>query len=164
MAVRDGAPPAPVSSAPVVSGFPAAIARAGLGAVDGGGGSSTITFPGPDGVPPYVPFSTEPVTVSRFGLGDIQSAATSYAQDQVGQARAAATEYAQDAVGDARSALTERAGSAIDAASNAAKGALGGAAGGGAGDADKAFEDLYDRLKRELMIEQEQLGQLFHEP
>ena len=34
----------------------------------------------------------------------------------------------------------------------------------GAGDADKAFEDLYDRLKRELMSEQEQLGQLFHEP
>jgi hypothetical protein len=34
----------------------------------------------------------------------------------------------------------------------------------GAGDADKQFEELYDRLKRELMIEQEQLGQLFHEP
>ena len=32
------------------------------------------------------------------------------------------------------------------------------------GAADKQFEELYDRLKRELMIEQEQLGQLFHEP
>ena len=39
-----------------------------------------------------------------------------------------------------------------------------GAASSGAGAADKAFEELYDRLKRELLIEQEQLGQLFHEP
>ena len=46
----------------------------------------------------------------------------------------------------------------------AVTGALPGAKSSGAGDADKAFEELYDRLKRELMNEQEQLGQLFHEP
>jgi hypothetical protein len=41
---------------------------------------------------------------------------------------------------------------------------LPGAKSGAAGDADKTFEELYDRLKRELLIEQEQRGQLFHEP
>jgi len=31
-------------------------------------------------------------------------------------------------------------------------------------DPEQAFEDLYDRLKRELLLEQEQLGQAFREP
>ena len=31
------------------------------------------------------------------------------------------------------------------------------------GDPEKLFEDLYDRLKRELLLEQEQLGQAFRE-
>jgi hypothetical protein len=35
---------------------------------------------------------------------------------------------------------------------------------GAGGDSEKLFEDLYDRLKRELLLEQEQLGQAFHEP
>ena len=65
-------------------------------------------------------------------------------------------ERAQDAVADAGAAVRERAGAAVDA--------VAGAASSGAGAADKAFEELYDRLKRELLIEQEQLGQLFHEP
>jgi hypothetical protein len=138
--MRDGAPPATVSSTPVVAGFPAAIARAGLGAVDAGDGSSTVTFPAPggSGIPEYVPFSTEPMTVSRSLL------------DQ-------AAGYAQEAVSDAGAALRE---GATDAATNA----LPSAPSSGAGDADKQFEELYDRLKRELLIEQEQLGQLFHEP
>jgi hypothetical protein len=150
MAVRDAAPPPPVSSTPVLAGFPAAIARAGLGAVDGGGGASTVTFPSPPGAPEYVPFSTAPITVSR-SFWD--------------QAQSAVTDYAQDAASDAREAVTERASSALDTAHDAAQAALtGGAKSGGAGDADKQFEELYDRLKRELLIEQEQLGQLFHEP
>jgi hypothetical protein len=33
-----------------------------------------------------------------------------------------------------------------------------------AGDPEMLFEDLYDRLKRELLLEQEQLGQAFREP
>lgn len=159
--MRDGAPPMPVSSTPAVAGLPTAIARAGLGAVEEGGGTSTITFPAPDGVPEYVPFSTEPMTVSRSPWDNVS-----------GMVESAVTDYASDAIGDARSAVTERATSAIDAATGAAHGAIdqargalpGGARGSGAGDADKQFEELYDRLKRELMIEQEQLGQLFHEP
>ena len=157
MTVHDAAAPAPVSSAPALAGFPAAIARAGLGAVDDGGGAATVTFPTPPGVPEYVPFSTAPVTVSR-SLWD--------------QATGMAEQAASSALDDARSAVTERAGSALDDASGAAHGAIdqaraalpGGAQGGGAGAADKQFEELYDRLKRELLIEQEQLGQLFHEP
>ena len=142
MAVRDAAPPPPVSSTPALAGFPATIARAGLGAVDGDAGSSTVTFP--------PPLSTQPMTVSR-SLWD--------------EAQSAVTDYAQGAVSDAREAVTERASSALDSAHDAAQAALtGGAKSGGAGDADKQFEELYDRLKRELLIEQEQLGQLFHEP
>ena len=81
------------------------------------------------------------------------------------RAQSAATDYAESAVSDAREAVTERASSALDSAHDAAQAALtGGAKSSGAGDADKQFEELYDRLKRELMIEQEQLGQLFHEP
>ena len=73
-------------------------------------------------------------------------------------------------MGDARQELTNRASGLIDQASGAASEAVTkageaiGAKDSGAGDADKQFEELYDRLKRELMIEQEQLGQLFHEP
>ena len=142
MAVRDAAPPPPAASTP--AGFPAAIARAGLGAVDSAAGSSTVTFPGPPGAPEYAPFSTAPISRSIWD-----------------QARDAATGYAEDAASDARAAVTERASSALDEARAALPG---GAPSSGAGDADKQFEELYDRLKRELMIEQEQLGQLFHEP
>ena len=154
MAVRDGEPPAPVSATPVVAGFPQAVARAGLGAVAEQGETSTLTFPSPGGgIPDYVPFSTAPVTVSRSLLD---------------QAAGAASDYAQDAIADAGDAVRERASAAADAATsaatNAVTGALPGAPSGGAGDADKQFEELYDRLKRELLIEQEQLGQLFHEP
>jgi hypothetical protein len=67
---------------------------------------------------------------------------------------------ASDAVSSGRSELMDRAAPAVEAV----RGALPGAGGGGAGDAEKTFEELYDRLKRELMIEQEQRGQLFHEP
>ena len=145
MAIRDGAAPTPVSTTPAVAGFPTAIARAGLGAVEDGGDTSTITFPAPGGVPEYVPFSTAPMTVSRSPWDSVS-----------GMVENAVTDYASEA----RSAAAEHATSALDAAAGAARGALP----GGAGDADKQFEELYDRLKRELMIEQEQLGQLFHEP
>jgi hypothetical protein len=150
MSVRDAAPPPPVSSTPVLGGFPAAIARAGLGSVAGSGGSSTVTFGAPT---EYVPFSTAPITVSRSIWDQAQSAVTDYAQDR-----------AEGALSEAREAVTERASSALDEAHQRAQAALGGAKGGSGGDADKQFEELYDRLKRELLIEQEQLGQLFHEP
>ncbi len=153
MTVRDGAPQAPVSATPVLAAFPSAIARAGLGAVAGGGDSATVTFPAPGGgIPEYVPFSTAPVTVSRSLWDQAESAA----RGAVSDAGAAVQERAQDAVADAGAAVRERAGAAVDAVT--------GAASSGAGAADKAFEELYDRLKRELLIEQEQLGQLFHEP
>jgi hypothetical protein len=139
MSVRDSAPPAPTS-------FPATIARAGLGAVEEDGGSSTVTFPAPGaGIPEQAPASPAPYTVSRSFLDD---------------ARAAATDYAQDAASDAGAGVRERARSAADAATTAVTSARS----SGAGEADKQFEELYDRLKRELLIEQEQLGQLFHEP
>jgi hypothetical protein len=136
MAVRDGAPEAPVSSAPVVAGFPAAIARAGLGTVgDERGGTQTVTF----GVPDYVPFSTAPMTVSR----DVAEAAPEAAP---------APEPEPAASGGTAAAATPA----------PAPAAPSGTAGGG--DPDKMFEDLYDRLKRELLLEQEQLGQAFREP
>ena len=94
------------------------------------------------------------MTVSRLGFGDLKNAATSYAEDAVGDARTAATDYAQEAVGDtqsqadrgrpARRSISRRA--ARQRKRSARKS-------GGAGDADKTFEELYDRLKRELMIE-----------
>jgi hypothetical protein len=137
-------PPEPAS-------FPAAIARAGLGAVDAAAESSTVTFAAPAaaGIPDYVPFSTAPVTVSRSFLD---------------QASDAASGFVHDAVSDAGAAVREQAGSAVDATAQAPGNALPGARSSGSGDADKQFEELYDRLKRELLIEQEQLGQLFHEP
>jgi hypothetical protein len=82
------------------------------------------------------------------------------AQDAVSDAGAA--------VADAGDAVRERAdaalGSATQAASQAIGHALPGSPSSGAGDSDAQFEELYDRLKRELLIEQEQLGQSFHEP
>ena len=105
-----------------------------------------MTVPSPGGgIPEYVPFSTAPVTVSRSFLD---------------QAQHGLEWMASDAVSSAQSELMDRAAPAVDAV----RGALPGTEGGGAGDADKTFEELYDRLKRELMIEQEQRGQLFHEP
>ena len=164
MTVRDGAPQAPVSATPVLAAFPSALARAGLGAVAAGGESATVSFPAPGaGIPEYVPFSTAPVTVSRSLWDQAEGAARGAVSDAgaavqgaVSDAGAAVQERAQDAVADAGAAVRERAGAAVDAVT--------GAAGSGAGAADKAFEELYDRLKRELLIEQEQLGQLFHEP
>jgi hypothetical protein len=172
MAVRDGQPHAPVSSTPAIAGFPASIARAGLGAVASGGGSSTVTFGTPDGVPEYVPFSTTPVTVSRWpdlpdvgGMAqDAMSGARERAEGALSDAGSAVRGRAEGALDDVRSAATQRASSAIDSAAAAAKGMLPGGADQGAPDPDKAFEELYDRLKRELLIEQEQLGQLFREP
>ena len=137
----------------------ATVARSGLGTVDAAGDSASVTFPVPGGggtIPEYVPFSTAPLTMSRSLWDQAESAA----RGAVSDAGAAVRDRAEDAVADAGSALRERAGSAVESVT----GALPGAKSSGAGDADKAFEDLYDRLKRELMNEQEQLGQLFHEP
>ncbi len=139
---------------------------------------STITFPSPSGAPDYVPVSTAPVTVSRSLWDD----ASSYASGAVSDAREAATqqasgyadqarEYASGAVDQATAAAggyadqaRQDAAGAIDQAQAAATGAIGEARAALPGAADKQFEELYDRLKRELMIEQEQLGQLFHDP
>ena len=151
MTVRQAAPAAP---APVLA---STIAREGLGNVDAAEDSTSVTFPLPgDGIPEYVPFSTAPVTMSRSLWDQAQTAVRERAEDAIGDAGDAVRERAEDVVGDAGAAVRERAGSAIDA--------VGGGQSSGAGAADKAFEDLYDRLKRELMSEQEQLGQLFHEP
>jgi len=194
MTVRDVAP-----TAPTAGGFASTVARTGLGAVEEDGGTSTITFPSPAGVPEYVPFSTAPVTVSRSLWDDAAGAASSYASSAASQVRSTASSYADQArdraagvIDDASAAAGDYASGALDQAQAAATGyadqaqsavtgALGQAqaAATGAleqargalpaalanpGAAEKQFEELYDRLKRELMIEQEQLGQLFHEP
>jgi hypothetical protein len=138
--VRDAAPepplssPSPAASAP--GGFASAIARSGLGAASTEGGSSTVTFgaPAQDGIPEYVPFSTAPVTVSR------EEAAPEPAPAEAPAATATAT-----------------AAPPAPPAAPPAPGSPGGA------DSEKLFEDLYDRLKRELLLEQEQLGQAFRE-
>jgi hypothetical protein len=152
MAVRDAAPAAPVSAPPVLAGFPGAIARAGLGAVDTGGGSASVTFPSPGG-PEYVPFSTAPMTVSRSFLDD---------------ARSAVTGYAEDAVSDAGAAVRERATEVADAATSAAAGAvasaLPSAPTSGAADAEDEFERIYHRLLERLRHEREQDYTLSDEP
>jgi hypothetical protein len=118
-----------------------------------------------------VPFSTAPMTVSRSLWDDARGAASGVAHDAMSHASGVAHDAmsqasgaAHEAISQAGDAVRERAGSAIDAASQTVAEHLPGAPSGGAGDADKQFEELYDRLKRELLIEQEQLGQLFHEP
>jgi hypothetical protein len=152
MQIRDGAPEPPLSapmpgiaraaapSAAAPGGFAAAIARSGLGAASSDGGSSTITFgaPAQDGVPEYVPFSTAPVTVSRA------------------PAEAAPGAAPEPAPAPEPSSSTATATPAPPPAPAATDGA--------GADSEKLFEDLYDRLKRELLLEQEQLGQAFHEP
>jgi hypothetical protein len=153
MAVRDAAPPAPVSVPPVLAGFPAAIARAGLGAVDAGGGSSTVTFPAPGGSPEHVPFSTAPMTVSRSIFDDARSAVTGYAEDALSDAGAAVRERA-----------TEVADSATSAATGAVASALPGASSSGAADDEEQFAKLLERLKRELTLEKEWDYNLSNEP
>ena len=117
--------------------LPAAVAAAGLGAVSEEDGvvHRHLRRPAQDGIPEYVPFSTAPVTVSR--------------EEAAPEPRPAAAPRGARTPGDRRRRRRRPP-----------------AAGGGGrqGDDDEAFEDLYDRLKRELLIEQEQLGQPFHEP
>ncbi len=102
------------------------------------GGSSTVTFgaPAQDGIPEYVPFSTAPVTVSRS------------------PAEAAPEPEAAAAPEPASATATATPGAAAHPGGDGDAGA----------DNEKLFDDLYDRLKRELLLEQEQLGQAFHEP
>ena len=94
----------------------------------------TFGAPAQDGVPEYVPFSTAPVTVSREELP-------------------AAPEPAAEAAPSSATATATPAPPPTPAATD-----------GAGADSEKLFEDLYDRLKRELLLEQEQLGQAFHEP
>ena len=145
MSVRDAAPEPPLSARmPAIArtaapgGFAAAIARSGLGAASSDGGSSTVTFgaPAQDGIPEYVPFSTAPVTVSR-SPAEAAPAPEVAAAPEPSSATATATPAPPPAP-----AATDGAG----------------------GDNEKLFDDLFDRLKRELLLEQEQLGQAFHEP
>ena len=104
------------------------------------------------------------MTVSRLGFGDLKNAATSYAQARSATRRAAASATTRRTRSATRARrVTERASRRSTPRAAPRSGAIG-AKDSGAGDADKPFEELYDRLKRELMIEQEQLGQLFHEP
>jgi uncharacterized protein YjbJ (UPF0337 family) len=159
MAMRESAPAAPVSPTPVLGGFPAAIARAGLGAAsEAADGSSTVTFPAP-GVPEYIPFSTTPVTVSRSIFDDATAAVSGAAHE----AAEGLQDRAEGAVADAGEAVQQHAGAALDQARSAAAGAIQGAMGGAQPDIDKQFDDLLDRLKRELLIEQEQRNQNTHE-
>jgi hypothetical protein len=141
MAVRDAAP---------VASFPAAIARAGLGAVDEeGDGAATVTFPAP---------GSAPITISR-SWGGLADAVQHAAGDELHHLEDRGAELAHEATDRAQHAASSAADQVRHAASQA-----GAVAASAAGAGDKLFEDLYDRLKRELLIEQEQLGQLFHEP
>ena len=90
-----------------------------------------MTFPTPPGVPPYVPFSTAPITVSRVEAPP--------------------------------EAPAEAAVAAPPAAPAAVPPPAAGGGGGGKGDDDEEFDRLLGRLRRELVLEQEQRGQPFHE-
>jgi hypothetical protein len=100
---------------------------------------SSVTFgtPAQDGIPAYVPFSTAPITVSR----DESPPAAEPAAEPAPAEPAAATATAAPPPTPAPAAA--------------------GAAGGG--DPDKLFEDLYDRLRQQILFEKEQLGDAFRE-
>ena len=141
MAVRDGAPEAPRLLPPVVAGFPRRDRprRPRHGSSDGGGGGNArrgSTF----GVPDYVPFSTAPMTVSREVGRRPRPGGRAPAAPRRTPRRCGARHPRAPAAAAPRRRRP------------------------GGGDPDKVFEDLYDRLKRELLLEQEQLGQAFHEP
>jgi len=87
----------------------------------------------------YVPFSTAPMTVSRDAADP-------------GPAPEPDPEPAPSATATAAPPATPAPAPAAPSGTS------------GGGDPEKLFEDLYDRLKRELLLEQEQLGQAFREP
>jgi hypothetical protein len=134
-------------------------------------GMATIDFAGP-GTPYIPPFSTTPVTVSRLGLGDLSSAAssatsglrdraTSAAHDMGGHALDQAQQLGDQAIGQA----TNVAHGAIDHAAAAAHEALGGGESpeDAKAKADEMYEHVLQRLRRDLIGELEASGQLLRD-
>jgi hypothetical protein len=180
--------PAPDQPAPA----PRSVARSGVDALAGSTGEvgytedgmATIDFTGRPGIPEIPPFNTTPVTMSRFldnPLGGIADSARSAAGGAVDSARGAATDAigsargaADDAIGSARGAAGDAigsargaAGDAVQSAGSAAQGVLGAAAGalgpGDKPDADEMYEQVLQRLRRDLVAELEQNGLLLRD-
>jgi hypothetical protein len=116
------------------AGFASTIARSGLGAASTDGGSSTITF----GTP------------AQDGVPEYVPFSTAPVTVSRAEQEASAPEPAPE---ESSATTATAAPPAPPAAPPAAA----------AGDPETLFEDLYDRLKRELLLEQEQLGQAFRE-
>ena len=166
MAVRDAVSrPAALNATPVVAGFPAAIARAGLGAVEERRrrlrrSRSRLTARRPavralldgadDGQPARLRRPEERRDELRAGRGRRRPRRRDRLRAGRDRRRPVGGHRAGE-LGDRRRRAAPRRARSVPKE-------------GGKGDADQSLEELYDRLKRELMIEQEQLGQLFHEP
>jgi hypothetical protein len=133
-------------------------------------GMATIDFTDRPGAP-YIPFSTTPVTVSRFGLGDLSSAASSATSGLRDRAASEVSSLGDQAIDQghhlADQAIdrgSQLAHSGIDQAASAAHGALG----GGSPEAQKAsademYDEMLQRLRRDLINELEASGQLLRD-
>ena len=111
-----------------------------------------------------------PVTVSRELMDSVSGAATGLRDRATGAARDAgqhALSQGQNVVGGAIDRGSQLAHGAVDQAASAAQGALGGAAGGDPADAKAAADEMYDevlqRLRRDLVVELEQSGHLLRD-
>ena len=116
---------------------------------------TTIDFTGP-GVPEVPPFSAAPVSVSRFIGGHRARSALQGVADR-------ATD-AGEGVADRGVAAVQGVGQqAIEAAGSAAGDALGLPEQGEAADPEEIYEQVIERLRRDLIAELEQHGHLLRE-
>jgi hypothetical protein len=149
--LHDTAPPAPVSQTPAIGGTSAArLARAvGAHAETEADGTQSITFPSPGtpsaaGVPDYVPFSTAPVTVSRSPLDGLGSQLQHAAGDLVQHA-----EQAGEHVVDQGASALSSAASSVPHPTPAPPAPAAGM------DVDEIADTVIEKLRRELLLEQE---------
>jgi hypothetical protein len=165
------------ASAPA-GGAPRSVSRSGVAALAAAGGGAvrededgmtTIDFTG-QGTPVIPPFSTAPVTVSRLFDGAIGSH-RARAASAVSSASSAASSAASDVAGrggDAVHGLVQQgqgmASQAIHGAADAVGDALGLPGEGAAGaDPEEMYEQVLQRLRRDLIAELEQSGQLLRD-
>ena len=129
---------------------------------------ATIDFTG-EGTPVIPPFSTAPVTVSRLFDGAIGShraraaSAASSAASSVTNAASNVADRGADAVQGLSNQGRSMASDALQGAADTVGGALGLPGQGAAADPDEMYEQVLQRLRRDLIAELEQSGQLLRD-
>jgi hypothetical protein len=167
----------PTPHEPAPTAGPRSISRKGVEELASAGaghvtqepdGMATIDFTGRPGTPYIPPFSTAPVTVSRLGLGDVTSAATSAASGL----RDSAVSQGQGLVDHGREMAQQQGGQLVDRGADYAHGLVDHAAssvhdvvGGGSPEdakakADEMYDEMLTRLRRDLVSELEAGGNL----